>query len=748
MTTKKHNLTSGKDHITGKGASDLFVGSKFELGSNDVLNGGAGIDTISAELTGKHLAPVMKNIEKGIFTHQGKSAVGLDLADAQQMTSVTLKNFDANAIIRNASNVQSIALNNIDYNDVKLSGLDATKFPMEKISFSNATEISLALQTKGGLQLHKIDISLDNSYVRLNGDLSVVELAIHSNSKGENVLNYYADGTFESVQKVTLDGSASLDFNISQTSAFRSMTSFDASAMDGALSTQLESDKLALVRGGSDNDLFAIYKMGGTQAQKADLNMGAGADEIYINESIFDGSRMVLNGGKGVDTVHYNGIDKGMAAGFTKFEALEIENISGTYDLGASWKSLRLYGSSEYADGVVFKGGTNLSLIQGSTESECIQVDDIGGKAGHKAQIKLETGDDMLKVVNLDLDAATQRFDGGDGHDGIAISGALADVGAIFKHFEYAYMYNMQGSYDFSGSGINGVIFGTAPVGAMSLNGMESGSAVQIGVSQTTILSVNIENAASSQSESLTLQVYSDANIGSSTFGLITPDLSNLTIEGTQSAHTVYLSQVGSMSDLATLTVTGDAKMTLIASNASTSYIDEIVVTNTAGLDMYGLLDGSKALVSSGVDITGGSGADILVGGAGGDTISSGGGDNIIHGSLGVDDIDIGAGALDMLIFHSRDQSAFFSGDNVTGFNIFDGIDISEIVSSVSFGGNFAAFNDGLASLSTNHSVGFFDTTNDTLYVDINHDGALTVAQDMEFHLNGLDTFNSTSLIG
>jgi Ca2+-binding RTX toxin-like protein len=282
----------------------------------------------------------------------------------------------------------------------------------------------------------------------------------------------------------------------------------------------------------------------------------------------------------------------------------------------------------------------------------------------------------------------------------------------------------------------------------MSLNGMESGSAVQIGISQTTILSVNVENAASSQSESLLLQVYSDGNIGSSTFGLITPDLSNLTIEGTENAHTVYLSQVGAISDLATLTVTGDAKMTLIASNASTSYIDEIIVTNTAGLDMYGLLDGSKALVSSGVDITGGSGADNLVGGAGSDKISAGGGDNIIHGSLGVDDFDISAGALDMLIFHSRDQSAFFSGDNVTGFNIFDGIDISEIVSSVSFGGNFAQFNDGLASLSTNHSVGFFDTTNDTLYVDINHDGSLTVAQDMEFHLNGLDTFNSTSLIG
>ena len=93
MATKKHDLTTGKDNITGKGGVDLFLGGKGELGSDDVLNGGGGIDTISAELSGKHLAPVMKGIEKGIFSHHGFADFELDLLHAQQMTRLAVRNF-------------------------------------------------------------------------------------------------------------------------------------------------------------------------------------------------------------------------------------------------------------------------------------------------------------------------------------------------------------------------------------------------------------------------------------------------------------------------------------------------------------------------------------------------------------------------------------------------------------------------------------------------------------------------------
>jgi hypothetical protein len=306
----------------------------------------------------------------------------------------------------------------------------------------------------------------------------------------------------------------------------------------------------------------------------------------------------------------------------------------------------------------------------------------------------------------------------------------------------------MLGVYDFAGSGVTGIVFGSTPTGAMTINGLASGSLVQIVATQTTILTVNINDADASETETFTLDLIGNADFGSSVFGLLTPHLSVLNIASREQVHTVYISEVGDAADMATLNISGDKKLTLLASNGSTSYIDEINITNTVGADLLGLLDGSKALAVGGVDVNGGGGADVLVGGVGADTISTGAGSDTVYGSLGIDSIDLSGGGLDMLVFRDVSESAYNSGDNITGFNIFTGIDISDLVSSVSFGGNVASNNAGISTLSTNHSVGFFNTANHTLYVDINHDGALTSGGDMEFHLTGLNSFSGGSLIG
>ena len=210
----------------------------------------------------------------------------------------------------------------------------------------------------------------------------------------------------------------------------------------------------------------------------------------------------------------------------------------------------------------------------------------------------------------------------------------------------------------------------------------------------------------------------------------------------------MFITQLGSASDYATLYATGSSKLSFAASNGASLYIDEIRSTNSAGVDMLGLLNGAKALSASGVTVVAGSGSDVLVGGKGVDHIITGGGNNDIYGSLGQDFVDITGGGLDEFIFNNYQQSKFGSGDHITGFNIFDSIDISDIVSSVSFGGNAASYQTGLATLSSSHSVGFFSTSNHTLYVDTNADGALDSLHDMAFHLDGLNSFNSTSLIG
>ncbi|MFM2278571.1 MAG: Peptidase serralysin terminal, partial [Pseudomonadota bacterium] len=299
-----------------------------------------------------------------------------------------------------------------------------------------------------------------------------------------------------------------------------------------------------------------------------------------------------------------------------------------------------------------------------------------------------------------------------------------------------------------AGSGVHTVIFGSAPATAMTINGLGSGAQISLLTSQTTITTVNLVNADTRTDEILLVDLGGSADFGNNTLGLIAPHLSELQISSRDNAHTMYISEVGDASDFATLSLFGGKHLTLIASNGSTSFIDKIVSTNTAGIDMLGMLEGTKALASSGVGILGGSGSDVLVGGTGADTIIGGAGDDTIYGSLGVDAVDLSGGGVDMLIFRSQAESAYNSGDNIVGFSIFSGIDISDLVSSVSFGGNVANNSEGLSKLSTNHSVGFFNTTNHMLYVDIDHDGSLTSVDDMAFQLNGLNSFNGSSLIG
>jgi Ca2+-binding RTX toxin-like protein len=747
MTTK-HNLTSGKDKITGNSGVDLFVGTKGELGSNDVLNGGGGIDTISAELSGKHLVPTLKNIEKGIFTHKGGAYFGLDLLHAQQMTSLALKNVAADAVFTHATHVKSIALSNVDGNMTSVTGIDAAKVGTERVSFSGSIQQQLDLQTKGNAAFDKLDITLDDSQVVLKGDLSAETVSIHSLSKQDNSLSFQADSNSPATKSILLDGSAALTLYLASNTA-QLLKTLDASKMDGALTVSLDAAKLTTVRGGSDNDVFYVERIGGDQVHKGKVDMGAGNDKLVIDADAFDNTMKTFDGGTGRDTLVYTGVGEGISVGVSGFEVLQIKDASGTFVLDADWQEVDILGDAPANSQIDLNGGSALTLVKGSAEADWVRLFDLGGTASNKAQINLGGGNDFLDLTNLQVDASTQHFNGGSGDtDFVRFSGHISDIGGLFTNFEYMYIDNAQGSYDFTGSGIKRISLLMPPAGAMSLNGVANGTTVDISNTQTTILTVNVENAATLQFESFSMYLSGEADFGNSTFGLVAPNLSSLNLLSYGDAHTVYLSEVGSSTDLATLSVSGNAKLTLIASNASTMYIDQIVSTNTAGLDMLGLLDGTKALSSSGVTISGGGGADVLVGGVGNDTISSGGGNNTIHGSLGVDHVDISAGGLDTLVFHSKEESSLFSGDTITGFNIFDAIDISDVVSSVTFGGNFANFNAGLASLSLTHSVGFFDMSTHTLYVDVNEDGALSGAQDMAFHLDGLDTFQYTSLIG
>jgi hypothetical protein len=668
------------------------------------------------------------------------------------MTAVTLTGFGAHARITHASNIDSITLRHMVDNVVTLNGMDAGKTGVVELAVFNSNFKTkfpvLNMDSIGGADFKTLDVSLANSEVTIQGTATARNIHLHSLGKDVNELSYSADPNDAHVRTVTIDGSADVNLFQWETDTFTGLRSFDASKAGGSVTTGFLSERLLSARGGSGDDAFDISAIGGTAANKAVISMGAGNDEVIFYPDIFNSSKMIANGGTGSDAalISGSGVDLG---GLKNFETLGLYKGSGTYQLDAGWHSVLLLNEADNSSTVDLAGGSSLTTVVGSDFKDVVNVHNLAGSVGSKAQVVMAAGDDYLDVSALTLQATTQSFDGGDGTDHVSFAGNVSVIGNLFHNFERFHISGATGQYDFTGSGVDNVTLESPASGAAVLNGLSSHIALVVTDDQTKQFTLNIENAIADHFDMVNV-LLADANVFGNLFaGLTAAGLSELQI-GNNGGNpaTLYLTAVGSVGDAAKIEIYGPSAVSLVASVGSTSYIKEIDVSNTGGVDMLGINDGQKALLSTGVVISGGTGNDKLVGGDGADTISSGGGDNIIEGSLGVDSISVAGGALDTLVFHSQDHSAYGSGDNVSGFNIFDGIDISDIVSSVTFGGDVATFAAGVATLSASHSVGFYDTANHTLYVDINHDGAIDAAHDMEFHLTGLSSFGSTSLIG
>jgi Ca2+-binding RTX toxin-like protein len=345
------------------------------------------------------------------------------------------------------------------------------------------------------------------------------------------------------------------------------------------------------------------------------------------------------------------------------------------------------------------------------------------------------------------VDATTQRFNGGSDFDTISIDGAAPNLSTAVTNFEQLYVKNAIGTYDVERMGFRNIIV-TSATGPASFQHIASGTTFGIDGDIPTFLTAEVNHADTSHSESLRLLLSFSATLGSAGAGFLAPDLSNLEIVSFSSAHTMYLGTVGSASDGCSVTISHDQKLTLIASNASTSYIDTLTITNTAGVDISGLADGNQAFVSTGATIIGGDGDDVLIGGAGNDKISTGGGDNTVYGSLGTDTITLTASSgIDTLIFENFSQSNTASLDTVKNFGAFDGLDFQTLVSSGNFYGDVNGLATGVAHLSSSVSTAFYDTANGILYVDVNHDQQIDNSHDLTIFLQGVATVSGGQLI-
>jgi hypothetical protein len=460
-----------------------------------------------------------------------------------------------------------------------------------------------------------------------------------------------------------------------------------------------------------------------------------GTKKLFINS---DGS-----------TENYLSVDPVMSTHF-----IRSLSVTGTQDITLTnstdaYLHLNSYDTSGMtATTLATIGGSGLHDVTGGNGSDVLDIKSIGGSANSPAQVNLGGGIDSV-TLDYAVDAQTQHYNGGKDFDTITLNGGASNLNQAAKGFEEVDVHSGAGLYEVKGMKLENFMIRDASA-AMTVDQLADKATLGIFSDTSTFVTVNVAHAADSTADSLRILLQNSATLGTQAAGFMTPSLSNLQIDCYSGDHVMYLGTVGSSTDSAHVHITGEKHLELHASNASTSYISSLIIDNgTAGADISGLADGTKAFIDTGATITGGDGDDILVGGDGADVISTGGGNNTVIGSLGADAVTLLQNSgLDMLVFNSLGQSSYGSGhDTIENFGVFDGIDISAVASNVIFAGNFADNSAGAAALSSSHTSAFFNTSDHTLYIDLNHDKGLGSLQDMAIQLNGVDSFQGTNLV-
>lgn len=251
-----------------------------DLGSTDVIDGGAGRDTLNAVFTpaGTTIAPVIKNVE----------LINLDLTDATAGAADTAT-FDAT----NVTGAERISI-------TKLGGAVGFIDTAALTNVAKTTEVSLSTAnafSAANVGFAAVTGAADAATIVGNGGtLGVLTVA------GIEKLTVKGDAatTFSSIvaadaDTITITGSKSV--TVSAVTA-ANLTTVDSTAATASVSVKLTAVNDITVKGGATADTFDIT---GTAGKKVTIDAGAGADTITVY-----GKAATVTTGAGADTVKIN----------------------------------------------------------------------------------------------------------------------------------------------------------------------------------------------------------------------------------------------------------------------------------------------------------------------------------------------------------------------------------------------------------------------------------------------------------
>lgn len=322
------------------------------LGTNDVLDGGAGNDTLNAELSASAAAlvvkPVLKNIENlNITAVDTTNTITVNLADSSGVTSITSK---AGAVAQKSFTVAGVALGT----GITLAGDHAAAVVTATFAgttgTADAASVTLNKATGNGKlvlnAIETVNLASTGSANTLQLDASTVETVNVSGSVATTVtLGAAAAGT-DTIK--TVDASASTgNFTLGVLTTANNDVTIKGSSGNNVLNIAGTKKAAVTTLGGNDSITLA-------SSDAATVDSGAGNDQILVTVA----AKNVITTGAGNDTVSFSG-----AAAAATSTVAKITTIKD-FTTGSDKISLAGLGAT-----AVVTSQANLTAIQTAVDS-------------------------------------------------------------------------------------------------------------------------------------------------------------------------------------------------------------------------------------------------------------------------------------------------------------------------------------------------------------------------------------------
>ena len=371
---KTFTLTTGLNNIIGSSASDTFDASTaLTLNNGDVLDGGEGVDTITAKFSATTTQVNSKNIEKFVITSTG--ATTLNFADSTGITSISNQGSTAGLTINSLNSLPTYELNTnaqantIQFANAALDG-SANEFKVTLSGVTNAT----AGDGAETLTLTRV--------AGATNDLETLHLV------SSTVANAIETVTTGAVDTTTLKISGDQNLVIEDTvgTEIKTIDASDATGDVTVISTFTGTGG-ATVTGGSGSDTF-------TTSSAADTIVGGAGNDVLDGGSGND----TIDGGAGNDTLTSSGtasLTGGAGNDIFKIPAASVTS-SSTYKGGEGTDKLLVTSEAAIVD-ADFGGMTSVEQVAYNT--------DISSTTLTLGSVAAATG-----INKVSLDDATEAF--------------------------------------------------------------------------------------------------------------------------------------------------------------------------------------------------------------------------------------------------------------------------------------------------------------------------------------------------